>query len=155
MVNTGTPTPSTPLKSDTPDISISLSTFTNTDLVSLGQSSITGGRFCSFEISVSGVKLSLANNTFERIFNYVINLANNDINPIPGLNTATIPNVPNAIGTTPKGLCNVQVDKKEIIPVVSLVLSSQNIRLDYMDEFFQRTLAYLQLAITEDLNPDD
>ncbi|BAY15705.1 hypothetical protein NIES21_15240 [Anabaenopsis circularis NIES-21] len=154
MVNTGTTTTTTSLKSDTPEISISLNTFTNLDPISLGENPDEGGRFCSFEIEITAVKISLAPNTFSRVFTYVINLANNDINPVPGLNTNVIPKT-GSIGTTPKGVCSIQVDKQELIPTVSLLLSSDNLRIDYMDEFFNRTLAYLIAAIAQDLNPDE
>ncbi|MBD2435826.1 hypothetical protein [Nostoc sp. FACHB-110] len=156
MVNTGTTTTTTVLKSDTPEIVISLSTFTSVDTISInGVGTNTGSRFCSFEITITGVKIPLAHSTFSRVFDYVMNLANNDINPIPGLNTNPIANLVNTFGATPKGLCNIQIDKTELVPTASLVLSSENLRLDYMDEFFNRTLTYLTSAISQDLNPDE
>lgn len=156
MVNTGTTSTSTTTpKSEVPEISVSVNTFTNLDLNSVGVSTGTSGRFATFEITITGVKTSLAYNTFSRVFNYVMELARNDMNPMTGVNTAPIFNAIGSSGTTPKGICNLQVDKSELVSTASLFLSSENLRLDYMDEFFSRTLEYLQLAISQDLNPDE
>lgn len=155
MVNTGNITQvAIPLKSDSPEVSVNIFTYTNKDLTDdLLQLTGTFGRFIRFEISILNVKTELAVATFSRVFMYVQNLANNDINPLSSANTGDIPNVIGSIGTTPRGLCNLQINKFEIVPTANLVLSSENLRLDYMDEFFERTLTYLQAAIEEDLNP--
>lgn len=155
MVNTGETTPTTSLASSLPEVSIQFDTFTTLDPISVNESAGTGGRFCNFSINITGVKLSLAVATFSRVFNYVLSSVNSDINPIPGVNTNIIPNVIGALGTKPTGNCTIQVNKSELVSTITLDFSGGNIRLDYLDEYFDRSLTYLTEALQSDLNPDD
>lgn len=155
MVNTGESTTTTPLASSLPEVSIEFDTFTTLDPVSIDELATTGGRFCNFSINITGVKLSLAVATFSRVFSYVLNLVNSDVNPVTGVNSSVIPNIIGALGTKPTGSCTIQVDKTQLISTVTLAFSGGNVRLDYLDEYFDRSLTYLTEALQGDLNPDE
>lgn len=155
MVNTGTTTTAT-LASDKPEISISFNTFTNQDIdAATNQPMGVGSRFVNVIVNITGVKITLAVATFERLFGYIQNSIINDVNPMAGLNTIPIINIIGAFGTRPETNCIIQVDKTSLIDTVTCQLSANNLRIDYMDEYFARTLTYLTEALQGDLNPDE
>ncbi|MCM0593451.1 MAG: hypothetical protein KA716_25945 [Gloeotrichia echinulata DEX184] len=150
MVNTTTTTTATTLNSDKPSIVITVNTFI---AVSAQLDYNETFKLCKFSLSIKNVKVALAFNTFQRVFNYTQHLANNDINPL----TAIQPQVSNFMAPTeaqtPFGGVSMNIDYSQIPAVVNLDVTSNNLRLDYMDEFFTSTLEYLNLSLTNDLNP--
>lgn len=142
MVNSFPTTTSTPLKSDTPEIDITVTTTA---------SIATQERFAAVTLDITGVKLSLAIPTFQRVFAYIQNLAISDINPMPGINASAI--AVNSIGRDSAGVCKIGVNKTEEIETVTLSISTQLLRIDYLDEYFSTTLTYLSACLANDLNP--
>lgn len=143
----------TPSKNLTPTIQIDVNTFTNLDPLTVGGET-TATRMCNVVIEVANIKKTLAVATFSRLFSYAQSLANNDINPIPNTNTAVITSSPQYLVSKPESGILINVDASELVPVCGLSLKINNLRLDYMDEYFNRTLTYLTSAISSDLNPD-
>jgi hypothetical protein len=147
-------TPATPPKILMPGIHVTVNTFLGFNAVSLGEHVNGSTRTCNIVINVSNLNRSHAINAFERIFNYVQLLANNDLNPTSLINQDTISSTDPGDVFSPTGVCNINVDMTEIIATVKLNIQVSNLRLDYMDEYFTATLNYLSLAIANDLNPD-
>lgn len=145
--------PIVPLQIATPEIKITVNTFLSPNPVSLANPNSGNTRTCTIAINVSRLNRSIAHNTFERIFSYVQDLANNDLNPTLLINERTIAATDAGNVFSPTGICNISVDKSETIAIVNLSLQVSNLRLDYMDEYFGRTLTYLTDAIANDLNP--
>jgi hypothetical protein len=110
-------------------------------------------RLVTLNIQVGGLKASLASATFARIFAYTQNLANNDMNPTTDVNQIPPQSNSGAVDTIPLGTCLIKTDKSGDVDTVSLTLTANEIRLDYLDEYFSRTLSYLIAAIETDLNP--
>lgn len=143
----------TPAKNLTPSIVISVGTFTNFDPLSVDTSVSTSSRMCEITINVTNIQKPLAIASFTRLFAYVQNLANNDINPILNVNQSNINPSPNFSVTKPLGVCKISADKSESLPIINLSVEVYNLRLDYMDEYFNSTLTYLTNVIANDLNP--
>lgn len=149
-----------PAKNLTPQISVDVKTFTEFSQTTILQTSGSTSRMCVISIAVTNVNKSLAVATFARVFSYVQSLANNDINPIPNMNSqpvnpgATVGNVSGIYAQAqPETGITLSIDSSELISVCAFSLKIAGLRLDYMDEYFNSTLAYLTNAITSDLNP--
>ena len=153
MVNTGTTTTTTPLKSDTPNVDVQVETIISINQMALDQQ-LAINRMANISITVTGVKKELAMALFNRCFTYAQSLANSDLNPMPAVNQSQVVQDIGQVVNTPKSTCAITVDKTETVDTVTLVLTAVKLRLDYMDEFFTSTAAYLSLALSTDLNPD-
>jgi hypothetical protein len=153
-------TTTTPAKNLTPQISIDVKTFTEFATTTAAQADGTSSRMCVIAIAITNLNKTLAIATFSRVFAYVQSLANNDINPIPNMNL--VPVNPGGTSANPLGIYNqaqpetgiiLSIDSSELISVCAFNLKIDGLRLDYMDEYFNSTLAYLSNVIAHDLNP--
>jgi hypothetical protein len=150
----------TPAKNLTPQISVDVKTFTEFSQTTILSASGSTSRMCVVSITITNLNKSLAVATFDRVFAYVQSLAINDINPIPNINLAPI-NPGIAIGefsrayvqAEPETGITLSIDSSELISVCAFTLKISGLRLDYMDEYFNSTLAYLTNVIAHDLNP--
>ncbi len=134
----------TPAKILLPQIQVDVRTFAE----------LPATRMCIIDIEILNIKKSLAIGTFSRIFAYAQSLANNDINPMPLVNQETITNSsPGFSVTKPETGLVISIDSSELAQICNLSLKINNLRLDYMDEYFNSTLTYLTNAIANDLNP--
>lgn len=141
----------TPAKNLTPEIKVDVKTFN--EGIARFTTEQTNYRMCAVDIAVSNIKKDLAVATFSRIFMYAQSLANNDINPTPNVNNNAVEPGANLLQAKPTTGITLSIDSTELIATCALVLSVNNLRLDYMDEYFEATLAYLTNAIANDLNP--
>jgi hypothetical protein len=132
-----------PPKSSTPKIDVLINTFLQSQ-----------SRMCVVTIKVENLQKTLAITTFQRIFNYIQISANQDINPVPDVNLSPITAIPDPLAGQPRAQIIFSLDATELVQVCNLELYIQNLRLDYMDEYFSRTLTYLTEAVSSDLNPD-
>ncbi|MCC5597972.1 hypothetical protein [Nostoc favosum] len=143
----------TPAKTLTPQIKIDVRTFNE----GIARSSEPGMqrdyRMCAVDIVINNVNKNLAVATFSRIFAYAQSLANNDINPTANTNLSAVETGANLLQAKPNTGIILSIDSTESISVCALTLSISNLRLDYMDEYFNSTLTYLTNAIASDLNP--
>lgn len=133
----------TPEKKLLPQVKVDVKTFTE----------LPATRMCAVDILIENVKKSLAVATYSRIFTYAQSLAKTDINPITDVNAGNISVAPTFNVTKPETGLVISVDATETEPVCTLSLKINNLRLDYMDEYFASTLAYLTNSIANDLNP--
>lgn len=140
-------------KSQLPKIDITVNTFIEYVSTDNPQRTDPQTRMCIVSIKVENVQKSLAIATFTRIFDYVQNLANNDINPMGNVNVGAIADFSTFAVTKPETGVILSIDSSQAITVCTLALNIANLRLDYMDEYFSRTLTYLTNAIANDLNP--
>jgi len=139
-------------KVSTPIIQVDVNTFTSLNPITADNTVNAATRMCSVNIVISNIKTTLAVGTFSRVFAYAQNLANNDVNPISNISNSSDPS-PNFPVTKPETGIVINIDKSQTISTCNLTLKINNLRLDYMDEYFNRTLAYLTQAIQNDLNP--
>ncbi|MDZ8086508.1 MAG: hypothetical protein RMY16_13265 [Nostoc sp. DedQUE12b] len=146
-------TPTTPAKNLTPQIKVDVLTFTEAILLVTELGMPRHYRMCAIDIAISNVNKNLAVGTFSRVFAYAQSLANNDINPTPNVNANPVEASANLLQAKPTTGITLSIDSTEIISVCALTLSIANLRLDYMDEYFNSTLTYLTNAIASDLNP--
>ena len=145
-------TVTTPPKKLQPKIEVNVDTYTENSYTS--SSGVVPNRMCKIIINIENIQKELAIATFSRVFAYVQNLAINNINPIPSANSGTINPGTEFIVTKPESGFIFSVDASELSPVCIFSLAVANLRLDYMDEYFNSTLAYLTDAIATDLNPN-
>ncbi|MBN3957505.1 hypothetical protein [Nostoc sp. NMS8] len=137
----------TPLKRLTPSISAEVKTFTsfspaidsNNQPIPGGQATIT--RRYTILIQVTNIEKHLAVATFSRIFDYVKLIASNNVNP------SSADDVESQV--------MLSVDSSEVVSVCDLSLKINKLSADYIDGYFDNTLAYLTNAIEVDLNPDE
>ncbi|MCC5617566.1 hypothetical protein LC605_21245 [Nostoc sp. CHAB 5836] len=146
-------TTTTPAKNLTPQIKVDVKTFTEGIARISEPGTQRNYRMCGIDIVVSNVNKSLAVATFSRVFTYAQSLANNDINPTPNVNANPVEAGANLLQAKPETGITLSIDSTELMSVCALTLSIANLRLDYMDEYFNSTLAYLTNAIANDLNP--
>jgi hypothetical protein len=146
-------TTTTPAKNLTPQIKVDVKTFIEA-ITSINQSVPQKNyRMCAVDIVISNVNKALAVATFSRVFAYAQSLANNDINPTTNTNLDAIQAGGALLQFKPTTGITLSIDSTELISVCALILSVDNLRLDYMDEYFNSTLTYLTNAIANDLNP--
>ena len=145
------PQTTTPAKNLTPQIKVDVKTFN--ERIAQFSTAQTNYKMCAVNIVVSNIKNNLAIATFSRIFIYAQSLANNDINPTPNVNTNVVDSEANLFQAQPPTGITLSIDSTEAISTCVLILNVNNLKLNYMDEYFNSRLTYLTNANANDLNP--
>jgi hypothetical protein len=139
----------------TPSTKVTVTTFVEQQPVSPNSTALTTNKMAEISIVITNVKTSLIVDAFNRAAAYAQNLAVNDINPQSLVNTMENSSYFAAARVNnPNGDVTIAVNKGETVPVCSITLTSAQIRLDHLDEYFTRTSNYIAGAVDDDLNPE-